>query len=244
MIPTTRRRRISRGLAALAVCAAAELATGCPQLEVDDVSLASSSIDDAAFTLTVTVVVTEDDPAVDDNGDLAGGRGLLGVWLPPGWAVDAARFRASGEADFAPATPVAEGDGHFPAPFPWVPGAWSAFASPCENVGQGTFEHAVEIDVHGPPGATGVTLGISTALFDENGSNGAGPTEVAVDLSAGTASVREPPAAPAPAGLEECAPIPYDEASPPGEACSCAATGARVEGGVGLLRALILGVAD
>ncbi|HUT78061.1 MAG TPA: hypothetical protein VM285_10265 [Polyangia bacterium] len=234
-----RRSNVCRGIvAALGGCAVAVLASGCPGFEIEDVALASSSVDDVAFTLAATVVVTEEDPAVDDNGDLSGGRGRLGVWLPPDWEVVEARVRAPEDAGFAALTPIPDGDGHFPAPFPWVPGAWSAFASPCDNIEEGTFEYLVEIDVVGSASGTDVVLGISTALFDEAGSNGAPPVEAAVDLAAGTVDVREAPAAPASAGLDACEAVPYEE--PPKDACTCAAPGspARRPSLVGALSAL------
>jgi hypothetical protein len=227
------------GIAAMGFCAVAALAAGCPGFEVADVHLASSSAQAASFTLAATVIVTEEDPALDDNGDLEGGRGLLGIWLPPGWAATAARVKAPSDASFVPLVAVPDGDGHFPAPFPWVPGAWTAFASPCGNVAEGTFEYAVEVDVSGPAGATDVVLGVSTALFDEAGSNGAAPSEIAVDLFAASLTVRAAPAAPAPAGLEQCAAIPYgDEPSSGGDSCACAAPGARTESAIPLLVAL------
>jgi hypothetical protein len=217
-------RHAGRGIvAALGGCAVAALAAGCPGFEVEDIALASSSVDDAAFTLTATVVVKEEDPAVDDDGDLSGGRGLLGVWLPPDWAVGEARIQGPDDEGFAPLAPIPDGDGHFPAPFPWVPGAWSAFVSPCDNVEEGTFEYLVEVDVSGPAGATEVVLGISTALLDEEGSNGSAPLEARVDLAAGTVDAREAPAAPASAGLDACAAVPCEE--PAEEGCSCAAPG-------------------
>jgi hypothetical protein len=237
MISGENEKRLRAGLKALIACALAASLTGCPQLEVEDVSLASVSAETAAFTVSATVVVTEDDPAVDDDGDLSGGRGLLGIWLPEGWAATGARVQAPGAADFAALTQVPDGDGHFPPPFPWVPGAWSAFASPCDNIEEGIFEYGVEIDVSGPEGATGVVLGIATALFDEAGSNGGRPVEVAIDLSAGTADVRAAPAAPTAAGLTACEAIPYEE--PPDDDCTCAAPGVRRDDARGLLAALL-----
>jgi hypothetical protein len=237
MTSRTGRKRVYGGLAALAGCAVAALVGGCPELVVEDVGLASSSAETAAFTLAATVIVTEDDPALTEDGDLSGGRGLLGVWLPPEWEATEARIKAPGDAGFSQLTPIPDGDGHFPAPFPWVPGAWFAFASPCANIAKGIFEHQVEVDVSGPEGAAIVVLGIATALFDDAGSNGANPVEVTVDLPAGTAVVRGAPEAPASAGLEACAAILYDE--PLDEDCACAAPGARRETGPRLLAALL-----
>lgn len=239
MVPKANRRRVRAAVAAPLGVLVAAVVTGCPQLEIEGVSLSAGSTDAATFSLFATVTVTEDDPAVEDDGDLSGGRGLLGVWLPEGWTATAARLRAPGETAFSALTPVPDGDGHFPPPFPWVPGAWTAFASPCANVAEGAFEYAVELDVEGPAGATAVVLGVATAIFDDAGSNGGRPVEVAVDLAAGTASVRAAPAAPASAGLAECAAIPYGEPAGDGDGCACAAPGSG-SSGLRLLPALLL----
>ena len=129
------------------------------------------------------------------------------------------------DTELADLTVLDDGKGHFPPPFPYVDGGWSAFVSECENIAAGTFEYEVEIDVQGDGSATEVTLGLSTALYNEEGSNGSPPTEVSVDLGAATVDVREKPAAPAPAGLAACESIPYEDPADDG-GCSCSSPGA------------------
>jgi hypothetical protein len=198
--------------------------TGCPSLRVAQVELDQETLTAQSFTLRAQVEVTEEDPAVDDEGNLGGGRGVLGVWLPPGWQATGARLQGPGDTSHAELTPIDDAAGHFPPPFPYVPGDWFAFVSACNHIEEGSFDYSTEIDIEGDGSATAVVLGVSTALFNDEGSSGPVPTEVAVDLEAGTAEVRQPPAAPAPAGLVQCESIPYEETSA-GSGCSCSHPG-------------------
>jgi hypothetical protein len=204
--------------------------TGCPSLRVAQVDLVPESLTAQTFTLSAQVQVTEEDPAVDDEGNLGGGRGVLGVWLPPGWQVTGARLIGPEDTSHIELTAIEDAAGHFPPPFPFVPGSWFAFVSACNNIDEGIFDYAAEIDVEGDGSSTAVTLGISTALFNDEGSNGPVPTEVAVDLEAGTAEVRQPPAAPAPAGLVQCESIPYEDTSAE-SGCACSHPGVSIRQG-------------
>jgi hypothetical protein len=197
---------------------------GCPSLTVEQIELESDSVTSESFTLSATVRVVEEDPAVDDDGNLGGGRGVLGVWLPPSWEVTGARAMGPQDTELVDLTPLDDDDGHFPPPFPYVEGEWFAFVSECENLEAGTFDYEIEIDVLGDGSQTEVTLGVSTALFDEQGSNGAPPDEVRVDLEAATAEVRPAPQAPAPAGLATCESIPYADVGGD-DGCSCSSAG-------------------
>lgn len=199
-------------------------ATGCPSFSVEQIDLLDGSVSTEGFTLTATIVVTEEDPAVDDQGDLSGGRGILGVWLPPGWTADEARVRGPLDSDFSTLAPVADGEGHFPPTFPFTPGSWFAFASGCQNLAEGEFEYEVQLDVSGDGSSSEVIVGISSALFDDAGSQGPVPWEITVDLAGATLSVLDKPAAPASAGLDECASIPYEDA-PADDGCSCDSVG-------------------
>jgi len=210
--------------------AAGLLTAGCPSFEVDEIQLVEDSVTSEGFTVAAIVTVTEEDPDVSEEGDLSGGRGILGVWLPPGWAVDEARVKGPDDDTPAALQPLDNADGHFPPTFPFTPGAWFAFASDCQNIPEGVFEYDIEVDVSGDGSADQVVMGLSTARFDDGGSQGPVPTEVMVDLTAGTVSVREAPAAAAPSGLEECPSIPYQDAAS-GEGCTCAAAGSGSTGG-------------
>jgi len=212
-------------LAPVIVASAAALLAGCPSLTIDQVDLDAETVTSESFTLVATVEVVEEDPPVDDDGNLGGGRGLLGVWLPPGWEATGARLMGLEDADFAALSPIEDAAGHFPPPFPYVDGAWFAFASDCENVPEGTFQYEIELDVQGDGTQSEVVFGISAALFNDEGSNGPVPAEVRVDLDAATAEVRESPAAPASAGLAECESIPYEEPADDG-GCNCSSPGA------------------
>lgn len=233
-------RIVGRRAALPVVAGLALLATGCPSFRLVAIDLAPGSIDDAGFTLAATVEVTEEDPPVDDDGNLDGGRGVLGVWLPPDWQATAARAAGPDDDALVELTPIDDAAGHFPPTFPYVPGTWFAFVTDCDHVPEGVREHQVEVDVEGPAGATAVTLGLAAARFDDAGSNGPVPTEVTVDLGAATVAVREAPAPPASAGLAACESIRYEDAADD-DSCGCATAGARTAGAtlLGLLLALI-----
>ena len=85
-INDTNRPGLGRATLPLAPLLTALLA-GCPSFQLTQVEIAPGSIDGQRFTLNATVSVTEEDPPVDDDGNLGGGRGVLGVWLPPDWTV-------------------------------------------------------------------------------------------------------------------------------------------------------------
>lgn len=217
-------RKTTWGILGGSMLVAAFLA-GCPSITVEQMELDAESVTSESFTLLATVEVVEEDPAVDDDGNLGGGRGALGVWLPPGWEATAARLMGPQDQDMVEMTPLADAAGHFPPTFPYVEGAWFAFVSECENIAEGTFLYDVEIDIAGDGNQTAVTFGVSAAQFNDEGSNAPTPTEVSVDLEAATIEVSEPPPAPATAGLAECASIPYEEPDDEG-GCGCSVPGA------------------
>jgi hypothetical protein len=203
--------------------------TGCPSLTVTELDLAPGSINADQFTIQARVEVKEEDPAVDDDGNLSGGRGIVGVWLPPGWQATAARISGPQDTAFAEMAPVEDADGHFPPTFPHVPGSWFAFVSECDNIEAGVFLYDVEIDIQGDGSATAVTLGVASALFNDEGSNGPVPRELHVDLAAESATLSELPAAPASAGLAQCESIAYEEPADD-SGCSCVHPGASPPG--------------
>jgi hypothetical protein len=200
------------------------VATGCPSFTFEQISLAEGSVTADRFTVEALVSVLEEDPAVDDEENLSGGRGILGIWLPPGWSADEARVMDPQESGFTALQPISDADGHFPPTFPHAPGNWFAFVSACDNIAEGEFEYLVQVDVSGDGSSSEVTMGIAAALFDDTGSRGPVPTEVSVDLHDGTVTIAKTPASPASANLDECEPIPYGD-TPTNDECSCSAPG-------------------
>ncbi|MCP4610614.1 MAG: hypothetical protein GY845_18040 [Planctomycetes bacterium] len=198
---------------------------GCPSLRVAQIDLKPDSTTAERFTLQVRIEVVEEEPVVEEDGKLAGGRGVLGVWMPPGWKTAAARIRSPDETVFSDLAAIADAEGHFPPPFPYVPGSWFAFVSDCYHINQGTRTHNVEIDIQGNGSKTSVTLGVAAALFNEEGSNGPVPTGIRIDVAAGIAKVRPPPAAPPPVGLPVCESIEHRQSTGDNQGCSCSYPG-------------------
>jgi len=215
--------RRSTRLGTFLVVGLALLATGCPGLTVRSVALVPESVAPGRFTLAVAVEVVEEDPSINDNGELDGGRGILGVWLPPGWTVAAARIALPGTDEQVVLEAVTDADGHFAPSFPRVPGGWSGFVSPCQNLDAGSYLYDAELDLVGPATEPTLSLGLAAALFSDDGSNGPAPRQVDVDLAAGTATLLALPSPPAPTGLAACPGAPHDETME--NACACTAPG-------------------
>ncbi|MCP4601738.1 MAG: hypothetical protein GY847_14685 [Proteobacteria bacterium] len=221
-------------VALLSVMLANTFLIGCPSLRVAQISLKPNSIAPSRFTLQAHVEVVEEEPTVDDDGKLAGGRGVLGIWLPFKWAATAVRLSGPGDTAYVELAAITDAEGHFPPPFPYTPGSWFAFVSGCNNIGKGTWIYDVEIDIQGDTSEISITLGVAAALFNEEGSNGPVPTEVQVDLANGTAKVRQPPAAPSTTGLRSCKSIEREQCSDNTEGCSCSYPGSRCRGMVNM----------
>jgi len=190
----------------------APLVVGCPSIDIADSGIVEGSAGPGRVTLRAVFDVDEEDPSFDDDGNLEGGRGVLGVWLPPGWSVlDATAHHLNGGE--VPLLPLDDAAGHFPPTFPRVPGAWHAFATGCQHLPEGSFTYEVEVAVVGPEEDTELTAGITAAVLIEGGSNAAVPAQIDVDLAAGSATGPDPNDEPPSTGLEQCAPAVYREPS-------------------------------
>ncbi len=225
----SQRKRIGTLPTMIAAMLVAAALSGCPSFTIDNIGLVDGTVTTKSFTVSGTVNVVEDDPAVDDNGGLSGGRGVLGVWLPPGWEAQGARAiepQAEGPVNLVP---IEDGDGLLPPTFPRVPGTWYAFVSNCENIKEGAFAYEVEIDVEGDGTETSLVMGISTTQFNKDGSRGPTPREIAVDLVEGSAVMTALPTQPKPAVLVECESIPYEDPQA-GDGCGCSTTGTPARG--------------
>ncbi len=235
----SQRTKIGTLFTLIAAMIVAAVLCGCPSFAIDNIGLVDGTVTTKSFTISATVKVVEEDPAVDDNGDLSGGRGVLGVWLPPGWEAQGARVMEPQAAEPVNLAPIEDGDGHFPPTFPRVPGTWYAFVSDCENIEKGAFAYEVEIDVEGDGAETSLVMGISTTQFNKDGSGGPVPREIAVDLVGVTAEMNALPPQPEPTVLVECESIPYEDPQA-GDGCGCSTTGTPTRGlWLGLLKLLL-----
>jgi hypothetical protein len=175
----------------------AALLSGCPYIEVTEVELVPDSVGDGSFSLTAKVLVeTGEDKQIVTHG-------LIGVWMPEGWEANSVRI--TGPEDGAPISliHVPGLEPAYPGTFPYVPGAWKAFATEgCISVPpNATYE--AQVDATGPAGTERVSMGLgfegNLGTYESGRLPDGGPemtvdttveaivTQIDIDLSAATA---------------------------------------------------------
>ncbi|MDD5306477.1 MAG: hypothetical protein PHU25_04070 [Deltaproteobacteria bacterium] len=195
---------------------------GCPRLRVAEVRLAAPS-KGGKLTLVANVETQYQPESVKEPKSYAG-RGVIAVWLPPGWKATGARIRPPGQEQAESMPLVPEVAPEFPVTFPYQPGAWWPFVASDREIPVGTTVFPVEIDAEGPAGMKALTLGIALgAVSDCAVGRKVGvadiedpPTEVAIDLRSGKITVRDrvmPSEVQVP-GCEKTKPEPAQDAAP------------------------------
>jgi hypothetical protein len=120
--------------------------------------------------------------AADPNAGLSSGRGLVGLYLPQGWKVRAARVQSPQESAVramyaAPQTAVS-----FAESFPRVPGEWWAYASSQQAIPKGSWTYLIEFDVETPKKPTAGPVGVAVGVFTENAPELPAPNEYRLRL--------------------------------------------------------------
>ncbi len=211
---------------------------GCPVIRIAKVEIKPDSISETQLTLTVSIKVDETDDPVNEEGQQEGGRGLVGVWLPQGWNTIDARVKITGQDSLQSLEPIPGVASYFPVSFPYVPGAWWPFATACQYIPEGSLEYVVEVDIAIPEGTKNGIVGIIPTVYQEN-LNARNPTEVHLDLEAGTAVIEKPelPIAEPAENKSEEEPVecPVKQVRPGPRGCSCNAVGSGSSGPAGLL---------
>lgn len=206
-------RNAARLLAASAVLATVLLA-GCPTVVLSNVGLKDGSVSPAGFTLTATVIAEELDDTTAEGATPTEGRGLIGVLLPAGWKVTAARMKSPTEGSVRTLVGVPQAAAAYGHSFPQDPGEWWAFASNTQAISTGRWTYEVELDVTVPKKTKGGLVGVSAGVFNDSFDELPAPAKYDVVLKGKkgtlTATSGAPAAAPTP---EPATPASNDKAS-------------------------------
>jgi len=243
--------RTPRIVAGWLIGALAVVATGCPEIVITDIGLVPESVGEGRFTLAARTEATYErdecqpgpdggrepgEPAPDDcepMPETMPGHGLLGVWLPEGWRVDAARLvDAQGKLlERLTAHPAAEPV--FPEVFQTYAGKWWSLVTGCQDLREGTVEFLFEFDVTGPADQQLVRTAVSAALYDETWFEedhefaiDESPQFGVVDLAAATLSRHQPTKRGKRLEFDRCAEPGFGQVDPGPRGCSCAGVGA------------------
>jgi len=173
---------------ALLVFSLAPALAGCPVVRLAEVSVAEGERLEGTFTLAMKIDVTEDvaEDSVDAAGDPIRIRGIAGFWLPEGWSVREARYKAPGAKSASRLHPITKVL-PFPRTFPFRPGSWWAFVTDCRSFPVGTSAYEAEIVIDTPAGVSSGNIGLIISEYDPAGNyTDSSPVELSVDLDAGT----------------------------------------------------------
>jgi hypothetical protein len=155
---------------------------GCPTLKLGRVATKAGSVSPAGFTLTAEIIVSETDETEGADQQRQSGKGLLGVHVPAGWTVTAARLRAPDETVDRALFAAPQGAAAYAESFPTTGGVWWAFASPTRDVPMGDWTYNVEIDVAVPKKTKTGEIGISASILSDDLSELSAPRQFGVTL--------------------------------------------------------------
>ena len=159
MHPTTRSCLLLLLLALLA---------GCPKLNLGTVSVVPGSASPTGFTVQVAVQIEETDETEGEDQQRASGKGLLGLHLPAGWTVTAARMQSPQEDTARALFAAPQAAGAFAESFPRTGGVWWAFSSATQTVPQGIWDYTLELDVVVPKKTKAGSLGLAVTVLSDD----------------------------------------------------------------------------
>jgi len=142
------------------------VAVGCPTLKLGEVKVKSSTA--TTFTLEATVIVEETDDTEGPDQTRQSGKGLLGVHLPAGWTVAAARMKAPNESTDRTLWAAPQAAGAYSESFPNTGGSWWAFSSATQEIPKGLHTYSVEVDVVMPKKTKAGALGLSATILSDD----------------------------------------------------------------------------
>jgi|GEM_PF-2496631 len=158
------------------------LIAGCPTMKLGKVAAKPGSVSATGFTLTAEVMVEETDDTEGEEQQRQSGKGLLGVHLPAGWTVTAARMRAPKETTDRALFASPQGAAAYAESFPNTGGVWWGFASPTQEVPKGQWLYTLEVDVTVPKKTKGGDLGLAASLLNDDLSELSAPEQFAVAI--------------------------------------------------------------
>ena len=143
------------------------LLAGCPTVKLTSVDVKEGSVSATGLTLSAKVTVEETE-AVEPGAEASNeGRAVVGLYLPMGWTVAAARVKSPQESTARRLVPVPQSAVQFAETFPQTPGQWWAFASNTQSVATGSWVHDVELDLTFPKKTKAGELGMSVSVLQE-----------------------------------------------------------------------------
>lgn len=153
---------------------------GCPTLKLTKVMAKPGSVSATGFTLSAEVVVEETDDTEGEGQKRQSGKGLLGVQVPAGWTVTAARIRSPKETTDRALFASPQGAAAFAEAFPNTGGVWWGFASPNQEIAKGVWTYALEVDVVVPKKTKAGDVSLSASILSEDLSELTAPMQYGV----------------------------------------------------------------
>ncbi len=141
---------------------------GCPTLKLGEVTVKPGSGSATGFTLQSTIVVEEVEETEGEDQSRQSGKGLLGLHLPAGWSVAAARMKAPTESTERILWAAPQAAGAFAESFPNTGGVWWAFSSPTQEIPKGLHTYQLEVDVVVPKKTKAGSLGLSVTVLSDD----------------------------------------------------------------------------
>ena len=182
-------------------------AVGCPTLKLGEVVVKAGSGSATGFTLQTTVIVEETEDTEGEDQSRQSGKGLLGLHLPAGWTVSAARMRAPTESTDRALWAAPQAAGAYAEAFPHTGGVWWAFSSATQEIAKGLHTYKLEVDVVVPKKTKAGALGVSATVFSDDLEDLPAPIAFDVAIKGKNVSIAKR----APAGLSAPPPAPKDD---------------------------------
>ena len=158
------------------------LLTACPTVKLGTVAVSDTAPKKGTFTLAMDVVVEETDPTDGENGQPASGRGVMGLHLPDGWSVVAARMKSPTEPVMRRLYPSPQSAGVFADTFPTVEDPWWAFSSPEQTIQQGKHTYRAEYDILVGGKAKAGDIGLLMTILQDDMTDLPAPSEFSVAM--------------------------------------------------------------
>ncbi|MCO4768656.1 MAG: hypothetical protein KDA24_01405 [Deltaproteobacteria bacterium] len=156
------------------------LVMGCPTIKLGAIKAKPGSVTATSFTLVADVEVEELDETEGEDQQRQSGKGLLGVHVPAGWSVVAARVRSPKETVDRALFASPQGAAAYAESFPTTGGVWWGFASPTQEIAQGKWSYTLEVDVVVPKKTKMGDMGVAASILNDDLSDLTAPQQFGV----------------------------------------------------------------